>query len=137
MTIITIDSLIVPSAQVTIDPYGTNPLADEHKQYDPGYVQRRQLAGGWPGLAPKLFTSGSEDLPAFTASGIDPQLLLRLPYRIRHYAAAMVSPDQVYELFERHAADPFAHIPHPGLDEAVRRVRRWARLTQPDEETSR
>jgi len=72
-----------------------------------------------------MFTGGTADLPAFTASGIDPRLLLELPYRLRHYAAALADPVEVHGLFEQHSTDPHAAAPHQGLDEAVARVRAW------------
>lgn len=71
------------------DAYAPNPIADEIRDRDP-YRFEQVAAVKDP---PKLFAGGTSDLPAFTASGIDPQLLLKLPVGIRHAAAA--NPDMV------------------------------------------
>lgn len=123
MTTIQITSLISPPAKVSIDPYGRNPLAEDCRQASkPAY----DIAVRNPGPPPKLFTNGTADLPAFTASGIDPRLLLKLPYTARHYAASEPDPAQIHAFFEQYADDPYAHVAHEGLHLAVRRVYDWA-----------
>src|SRR4051812_26420822 len=96
---ITTASLISPGAQVTINPWATNPLADDA-------LQVSALKPKAP--APKMFTGGTADLPAFTASGIDPRLLLDLPFTCRHYVAALASPVEVHGLFELVSTNPTA-----------------------------
>ena len=82
MTMITIDSLIVGSrTKVEVDPYGTNPLAEDCRQASPAAYNVALAKAGPP---PKLFTDGTADLPAFTAVGFDPAELMRLPALTRH-----------------------------------------------------
>jgi hypothetical protein len=124
MTMITIDSLIVGSrARVDVDPYGPNPLAEDCRQAAPAAYNAAVVKAGPP---PKLFTDGTADLPAFTAAGFDPDTLLRLPALARHYVAAVADAATVHQLFEQLTGDPYAYIQHPGLTEAVLRVRNWA-----------
>lgn len=124
MTMITIDSLIVGSrAKVEIDPYATNVLAEDCRQASPAAYNAALAKAGPP---PKMFTDGAADLPAFTAAGFDPDKLLRLPALARHYVAAVADPSTVHQLFEQLAADPYAYVQHPGLTEAVMRIRDWA-----------
>lgn len=103
--------------QVSIDPYGKNPLEQDARQNLRGVRMR--------GTAPKMFMGGSEDLPPFTASGLDPRLLLKLPYQVRHYAAAEASLAAVHGLFEQYADMPHARLDHQGLGEAIGRVSHW------------
>lgn len=112
----------VPSAfdrahMVTIDVYGRNPLVDDVRQLS---------RGGGAGTPPKMFTDGTADLPAFTAAGFDPVMLLQLPYTCRHYAAAVDDRAGVARLFEECSADPYAYLDHEGLRDAIGRVRKWA-----------
>lgn len=103
--------------QVTIDPYGTNPLEEDARQNLRGIRMS--------GQAPKMFAGGTEDLPAFTATGLDPRLLLKLPYGVRHYAAAEPSLAAVHGIFERSAGNPHMRLDHEGLTEAIGRVSHW------------
>jgi hypothetical protein len=107
--------------RVNIDPYGLNPLAQDYRQVNPDTYGVALSKAGPP---PKMFSQGTADLPAFTASGIDPQLLLKLPYTARHAAAAEPGLSAVHALFEQ--ADPYLTLPHEGLDAAIGRVRDWA-----------
>jgi hypothetical protein len=132
---VTLPSLLAPGRQVTVDPYGRNPLADEARQLFPGLAAL--AAAALP--APRMFTDGTEDVPIFTASGVNPEmLLLRLPYRVRHAAAAEPSMDLVLgDLFPRYAGNPYAHLEHLGLTNAVDRVRAWLEHAAQTHETLR
>jgi hypothetical protein len=66
---------------VNIDPFARNPLVDDARQAVPATYQ----AALREGPAPTLFAGG--DLPLWLASGADPQLLLELPWQVRHAAA--------------------------------------------------
>jgi hypothetical protein len=124
MTMITISSLIIgPRAKIEMDPYGTNPLADDCRQATPAAYNAALAKAGPP---PKLFTDGTADLPAFTAAGFDPAELLRLPALTRHHVASVADTVTVHGLFEQLTSNPYAHIEHPGLTEAILRVRDWA-----------
>lgn len=117
--------------KVEIDPFDSNPLADDYMAVNPGNFLASWQHAGDP---PKLFDGGRSDLPPFTASGIDPQHLLRLPFTARHAAAAMTDPAQVAALIEEAAVNPDLYIDHPGLQAAVTRMRDWAsgRMDNPD-----
>jgi hypothetical protein len=113
------------------DPYGLNPLAEQIKERDA--LKYDQVAA--VKAPPKLFANGTADYPAFTASGIDPQLLLRLPVGIRHAAAANPDIVQVHQWFEEYAGFPEAEIDHPGLRDARLRVEDWLDNTDLDTRT--
>jgi hypothetical protein len=110
------------------DPYSPNPLADMLRERDP-YRYEQVAAVKEP---PKLFAGGTSDTPAFTASGIDPQLLLKLPVGIRHAAAANPDIIQVHKWFEDYAGIPEVEIDHPGLRDAKLRVEDWLSNTDLD-----
>jgi hypothetical protein len=81
------------------------------------------------GTAPTLFASG--DTPAFTASGIPPEVVLQVPWQARHAMAAAVSPDEAYAILaectgpdgEATAAMMFGG--HPGNVDYADRVAVW------------
>jgi hypothetical protein len=124
MTMIMIESLIVGShARVEVDPYGANPLTEDCRQAAPAAFNAAVVKAGPP---PKLFTDGTADLPAFTAVGFDPAELMRLPALTRHHVASVADPATVHHLFEELTSDPYARIDHPGLQDAILRVRDWA-----------
>ena len=124
MTTIQTTSLISGQGfRITIDPYGLNPLADDYRQVNDGTYRIALSKAGPP---PKMFAGGSADLPAFTASGIDPQLLLKLPFTARHAVAALPDVATVHAIFEDDADNPDLFIDHPGLQAAIVRVRNWA-----------
>jgi hypothetical protein len=110
-----------PQRKVQLDPYGVNPL-EVDMAGSPAYAPAK--ASGIP--VPKLFQNGADDLPAFTASGLDPKLLLKLPYGMRHAVAAEPSIEVVHAYFERDGNNPDALVPHEGLTAAQQRVSRWA-----------
>lgn len=82
---------------VTVDVYGLNPVAEDLKQVAP----QQYAAALARSPLPTLFVTG--DLPLFTASGMDPELLLQLPWVARH-AAASASLSDANELFETYGA---------------------------------
>ncbi len=123
-TAVEISSLIAgPLFVVRIDPYGANPLADDYEQVNAATYAAALSEGGPP---PKMFSAGTSDTPAFTASGLDPKLLLKLPYTARHAVAAEPDLATVHGIFEQSADDPFLTIWHEGFDAAIARVRTWA-----------
>ncbi|WP_374969925.1 hypothetical protein [Terrabacter sp. BE26] len=124
MTTIETTSLVSGAGhRVTIDPWGANPLADDYRQVNP---ENYAISVAKAGPPPKMFSSGTADLPAFTASGIDPALLLRLPYTARHYVAALPDKAAALAVFEDDATNPDLYFNHPGLQEAIVRMRNWA-----------
>lgn len=109
--------------RVSLDVYGLNPLADDFRQVNPATYDVALSKAGPP---PKMFAGGTADLPAFTASGIDPTHLLKLPYTARHHAAALADPSAAHGIFEQYADDPHVVFDHEGLQAAVVRMREWA-----------
>jgi hypothetical protein len=124
MAIEEIDSLFRTGALVTIDPWSLNSLADDLQAASPT-SWALALGDGQP--PPKMFSDGREDLPAFTASGIDPQRLLDMPARTRHFLAADADLADVYSRFEQDQNNPHAAYAHGGLDAAVQRLNAWVR----------
>lgn len=123
-TMIEVQSLISGIGfKVSLDPYSANPLADDYRAVNP---ETYAVAVKMAGPPPKLFAAGTQDLPTFCASGIDPALLRGIPYTARHAVAAMSSLAAVHDVFEESASDPYFTIDHRGLNEAIVRVRDWA-----------
>ncbi len=89
---------LVERPMVEIDVYGPNPLIDELRQADPRRYAEAENRGGKP---PTLFVTG--DLPLFTASGVDPNVLLQLPWVARH-AAARATPSDAVVILEAYGA---------------------------------
>lgn len=108
--------------RVQLDAYAANPIVADVAAISPGAYEAATREGD----APKLFSGGKSDVPPFTASGLDPQLLLKLPYGVRHAAASEPDRAVVLQMFEEYGDDPGARIDHPGLSAAVQRVQRWA-----------
>ena len=98
------------------------PLADDLEALDPA---GHAAALRWSGLAPRLLEDGNRDLPAETASGVDPFWLGELPCGARHYGADLQTEEQFFTLFERCAGKPTARFDHRGFDAAIDRVRAW------------
>ncbi len=73
--------------------YSVNQLLDEMRQAKPELVGAAMADDPDP---PKLF--GTTDLPPFTASGIDPQVLASLPWPIRRPVAEAPTLQAAYEL---------------------------------------
>lgn len=91
-------SKFIPTQRVQIDPYAANPLVDDYRQINPVTLAMAQVEAP----APTLFSTG--DLPLLTASGIDPQMLLKLPWEARH-PAARADQARVAAMFEEYATD--------------------------------
>jgi len=122
--VVPVRSTFNPTTTVQIDPWSANPLLDDAEQAQPALAAVARKTNGPP---PTLFESG--DLPPFTASGVDPQHLMRLPFRTRHAAATEPSPAAVLRMVETHGPDPDAQAPSPGLDEYRNRMSGWLRGT--------
>ncbi len=87
---------------------------------------------------PTLFASG--DLPPFTASGIDPNVLLQVPWQARHPVAAAATQAQAYELLQQYSgaeAVTAAAIDFDRLDENrayAQRVEQWQIDSMPEDQ---
>lgn len=123
-------SQIDPAQDVTIDAFSLNPLIDELRQVSPTALD---AATAFDRNVPGMFESGGE-VPLFTAGGFDPQLLLRLPWQVRHLAASTEKATTVAEIFERcgsgtleavHWAGVLGGPGHPGLRAYTGRVNAW------------
>jgi hypothetical protein len=101
------------------DTYPTNPLVEALKRSQPAVHaiagRERPAPQMWPG----------SDLPAFTVSGVDPQVLASLPAGVRHYAAALQSRAELAALADQVAGNPGAVIESPGWSEYGSRVTAW------------
>jgi hypothetical protein len=66
-------------------------------------------------------------VPAFTASGIDPDHLLKLPFQVRHAVAAEPSVVRAHALFEEYSGNPtvVTDQEHRGLRDARHRMETW------------
>ena len=65
------------SYRVSIDPFELNPLAQDYAQVNPGNFNNSTYRAGPP---PKMFAAGTQDLPAFTASG-SPRKFMQSPMK--------------------------------------------------------
>lgn len=83
--------------QVKVDAYSSTPLTDDLKQVRPEAFEAARTRPG--AVMPGLFVAG--ELPLFVAAGFDPQMLLQLPWTIRHAVAATSDHSIVAEVFER------------------------------------
>ena len=109
--------------EVEIDPYANTALADDLAGLV-SWQYRHALADR--GEPPKMFNGGLTDLPSFTASGIDLQILLQVPARCRHAIAAERDLGTAYEMIQKAASNPEAAYDHPSLTEAVERIQAWS-----------
>lgn len=109
-------------AGASAEAYSRNPLLDEARASRPYLVTLASAEGP----AATLFESG--DLPAFTASGQDPQALLRLPWKVRH-AAARADQAEWARLFDEYQNDPISagmdYTHDPANQEYAGRVSSW------------
>jgi hypothetical protein len=80
--------------------YAANPILDEMRAARPALVAAAMADDPSP---PRLF--GDTDLPPFTASGLDPQVLASLPWPLRRPAAAMAKLSAVYALVEKYTGE--------------------------------
>lgn len=124
----TLRSLFV-NGNVSIDPWSENGVAAEYRAMWPEEfaIAARFHAKDDPKL-PGMFAGGKQNFPTATASGIDPEMLAQVPYRVRHAIAGEPSQARAYAMLEKHADDPFAEIDHDGLREAVARITQWANV---------
>jgi hypothetical protein len=83
-----------------VDRYDLNPLVS--------YVRLLGTGSPYGGPAPTMFSSG--DLPIFTASGVDPELLRWVAWPLRHSAASTSDQASVYRM-----AQPDAGLDDRGL----------------------
>ncbi len=118
-----------PSATAADDPYAVNPGADALEIADPAAFAQ---ALAWGGPAPKLFEGGTRDVPAQTASGVDPHFIGWLQVGVRHHADDLRTEAEVHALFEQVAGTPDARIEHLGLAAAEARLAAWSRAQQTD-----
>lgn len=111
--------------RVTTDPYDLNPMVSSVSAKDPTTF----TAASERSPAPTLFASG--DLPPFTASGVDPQILSRLPFGMRHHAASEPSAAAVLSMVEEVASAPDRMgrrvMRNVGLDDYASRVEAWVK----------
>jgi hypothetical protein len=99
---------IQSSAGLDIDRYSLNPGRDHFAQI---------LGGDVAANAPTMFGSG--DLPSFTASGLDPQVLRLVPWYYRHTAALTESRGLVLMIAEQSqtgALDPEGYQTQQGRE---------------------
>lgn len=64
--------------------------------------------------------------PPFLASGVDPRVLLLLPWRVRHAAATAPNAADVLAWIEQYRNEPDAEQPSEGLDAYISRMCGWA-----------
>lgn len=106
------------------DPYALNPLADELRELQPALYR----AAARSGPPPTLFAVS--DIPPFTASGIDPVLLMSLPWQARHPAAETRDRRVAQQIFEDYAGNPdmagWQYNQHRSNTDYILRVRDWA-----------
>lgn len=122
-------SAFAPGQRVALDATARNPLLEDLRQTVPhAYTAAMAESGGKP---PTLFAAG--DLPLFTASGYNPEVLLDLPWQARHAAAAEPDRAKFAAMFEEYAGESgaLAAVLEHGEDtqnlEYRRRVAAWAR----------
>ena len=111
-----------------------NPLVDGHRTSNPTLTARASRNAP----APTLFPTG--DLPAFTASGVDPQALLQVPWQARHAVARAATPAEAYALLDQYGGpggelligDDMAG--EPANREYERRVQNWIGAAMTEDE---
>jgi hypothetical protein len=108
--------------------YAANPLIAQARA-EPG-GRRRVAAAEGREPAPTLFAAG--DLPAFTASGVDPGELSKVPWFARHHLASLTDKEAVEQLVRDYSGtdgDVMAKTDgvagHPGNSEYRMRVLEW------------
>jgi hypothetical protein len=110
--------------RVKINPFSRNPLVDDARQAVPAVVAMASREAP----VPTMFTQG--DLPLVLASGASPDLLLRIPWQARHYAAE-ADASTLAKMLEELGDDngDAAAMLYGGLSAAEfdydQRVRRW------------
>jgi hypothetical protein len=117
-----------------VDRYSLNPLLDYLRQLPAA----DGMGAGEP--PPKMFANGTRDLPILTASGVDPQKLVWLPWFAR-YAAAAGDATSLYVMLEDSAELDISEIKsrHSSTQwtSYLSRMWRWATaVKKPDQMTS-
>jgi len=107
--------------EVLVDPWSANEMLDDF-QASNGWAYGLAIAESSP---PRMFSGGSSDLPLFTASGLDPQLLMQMPALTRHALAAEASMQTVQAMFDQDSTNPHASYGHPSRTAAEVRIRQW------------
>jgi hypothetical protein len=107
------------------DEYRANPLVDDIRRSRPALY----AVAAAEAPPPSLFNSG--DLPVYTASGVEPATLARLPWQARHAVASAPTTAEAYQIIEAVSGedgDILAHLygDHPGVRQYENRVRTWA-----------
>jgi hypothetical protein len=120
-----------PTATVTVDLFALNPLLEDLRQLDAQWAAAAERTA----TPPTLFDSG--DLPPFTASGLDPTELLRVPYGARH-ALARAGREEALRLVEdaAHLGAEAAQTLYAGpeVHAYAERMRRWAVDGMPEDQ---
>jgi hypothetical protein len=115
--------------QATADPFGGRQVAQVNVYALNPLVDWLQLTGRIAGNVPQpptMFDNG--DLPAATASGVDPDFLRQVPWQLRHSAANTRDLDQVRYMATDDAADDMFLQNQAGAGELADyqdRVRAW------------
>lgn len=122
-------STVAPSVEAQ---WRRNPLVEEARAARP--TEYEAAAAIEP--PPTLFANG--DLPLFTASGIEPAVLLELPWTARHAAAATTDRGRVAAMLEECAphteaslSNADAYRGHDGARDYQQRVQDWLRGNTP------
>jgi len=114
---------------IQIDRFSANPAVS--------YLRQAMAGHDFPTPAPSFFRTG--DLPLITGSGVDPQVLAFIDWRVRHAAAFTTSRARVLKLIEESdGADTTGLQSSDGrhaLNEYLGRCRAWA-LDTGDQELS-
>jgi hypothetical protein len=110
-----------------VDPFGPSPAA--------AYIRKILPGATFTGPEPTMFKSG--DLPLVTGSGVDPQVLRSVHWRLRHSAAVTASRAAVLKMVEQSDdelnRDRLMHRDGRAmLGEYLERVQEWARTAPAD-----
>lgn len=114
--------ILVPwenNKRVAGNPYAANPLIDVVKAQHPELITAQSKLSPMP----TMFVTG--DLPPFTASGIDPEILNQFPWSQRHAMATDPDRAHVLRMLEEYADQPDYVFSSSGLTEYVDRVWQW------------
>ncbi|MDR6439093.1 hypothetical protein J2790_004268 [Paenarthrobacter nicotinovorans] len=104
------------------DPTALNPLYELELQERPHLVE----AATSESLPPTMWATG--DLPPFTASGLDPEMLRHVPWQARHAAAAEPDRAKVLGMIENYQGgneQEIIGIEHEGLAAYRQRMNDW------------
>ncbi|YCK81225.1 hypothetical protein M1D89_19470 [Arthrobacter sp. D3-18] len=104
------------------DPTALNPLYELELQQRPDLVEIAIKEAP----IPTMWATG--DLPPFTASGIDPEMLRHVPWQARHAAAAEPDRAKVLGMIDNYqggAEQDIIEVEHEGLAAYRVRMQRW------------